>query len=195
METPPPVLQEVALLGGYPLDMPIHWSTPPIQPEAEEEATPPPPQSPQPQEPKAKATAGSWKPGQSGNPGGRPHGYVPFAPMLRRALAKTDRRNRSQLEKIAEKVVALALKGDMDAVRWLADRVDGRVAQQLNVSSEQTVHVVPWLPAIKEAAEVALPQRLIEAEATAVEDAVEDAAQIETLENLELREAASRDDD
>jgi len=115
--------------------------------------------------------------------------------MLRRALAKTDRRNRSQLEKIAEKVVALALKGDMDAVRWLADRVDGRVAQQLNVSSEQTVHVVPWLPAIKEAAEVALPQRLIEAEATAVEDAVEDAAQIETLENLELREAASRDDD
>lgn len=186
------------MIHGYPLGMPIHWSTPlpePIQPEEEEEEETPLP--PPPEEPKAKATAGSWKPGQSGNPGGRPHGYVPFAPMLRRALAKTDRRNRSQLEKIAEKVVALALKGDMDAVRWLADRVDGRVAQQLNVSSEQTVHVVPWLPAIREAVEeqAVLPQGMIEAEATAVEDAVEDAAQIETLENLEMQEAAARDDD
>lgn len=118
----------------------------------------------------------AYQPGQSGNPGGRPNGYLPFAPMLRRALMKTDRRNRSQMEKIAEKVVAMALKGDMDAIRWLADRVDGKVAQQMNVTSEQTVHVVPWLPALKEAADAALTDETIDVEATSVEEVVEEEA-------------------
>ena len=97
--------------------------------------------------------ARKWKPGQTGNPGGRPAGYLPFAPMLRRALLKADRRNRTQMEKIAEKVVAMAAQGDMDAVRWLADRVDGKVAQSISVDSQQTVHVVPWLPAVQNAAQ------------------------------------------
>jgi hypothetical protein len=97
-----------------------------------------------------------WKPGQSGNPGGRPHGYKPFAPMLRQALLKTDRRNVSQMEKLVNKVVALAIAGDMDAVRWIADRTDGKVAQSIQVDSNQTVHVVPWLPYVQSAAEEAL---------------------------------------
>jgi hypothetical protein len=95
----------------------------------------------------------AWKPGQSGNPGGRPKGYIPFANFLRRELMKTDRRNKAHMEAIAEKVVALAMKGDMDAVRWIADRTDGKVSQQINVASEQTVHVVPWLPYVQSAAE------------------------------------------
>jgi len=110
--------------------------------------------------------ARKWKPGQTGNPGGRPHGYVPFAPMLRRALLKADRRNRTQMEKIAEKVVAMAAQGDMDAVRWLSDRVDGKVAQSISVDSQQTVHVVPWLPAIREAVNA---NELIEGKAEEVE--------------------------
>jgi len=98
----------------------------------------------------------AWKPGQSGNPGGAVKGYVKFAVILQKELARVDRRNKSQLAKIAEKVVAMAVKGDMDAVRWLADRVDGKVTQSISVNSEQTVHVVPWLPAVQHAVD-ALP--------------------------------------
>jgi hypothetical protein len=122
-----------------------------------------------------------FQPGQSGNPGGRPNGYVPFAPALRRELAKADRRNKTQMQKIAEKVVQMALKGDMDAVRWIADRVDGKVAQSIQVDSQQTIHVVPWLPALREAAD--LEQGVIEAEATSVETLVE----VESLEEEEAR--------
>jgi hypothetical protein len=126
-----------------------------------------------------------FQPGQSGNPGGRPKGYVPFAPALRRELAKADRRNKTQMQKIAEKVVAMALKGDMDAVRWIADRVDGKVAQSIQVDSQQTIHVVPWLPALREAAEdqALLGQETIDAEATDVETLVE----VESLEEEEAR--------
>lgn len=92
-----------------------------------------------------------YQPGQSGNPGGKPKGLPSFSAALRRELAKTDRRNVQHLEKIAAKVVAMAMKGDMDAVRWLADRVDGKVVQSLNVSQEHTVNVVPWLPAVQKA--------------------------------------------
>ena len=116
-----------------------------------------------------------FQPGQSGNPGGRPKGYVRFGDTLKRLLAKTDRRNKTQMEKVAERVVAMALKGDMDAIRWIADRTDGKVAQQVNVSSEQTVHVVPWLPALKEAAEQ-LTDETIDVEATSVEEVVEEEA-------------------
>ena len=114
---------------------------------------------------------GPWQPGQSGNPGGRPKGYIPFATVLRRQLAKTDRRDKTQLEKVADKVIQMALKGDMDAVRWIADRTDGKVAQQMNVTSEQTVHVVPWLPALKESADL-LTGDMIEGTATDVETEV-----------------------
>jgi hypothetical protein len=97
-------------------------------------------------------------------------------------LAKADRRNKTQMQKIAEKVVAMALKGDMDAVRWIADRVDGKVAQSIQVDSQQTIHVVPWLPALREATE-ALPQETIDAEATDVETLVE----VESLAEEEAR--------
>ena len=131
-----------------------------------------------------------FQPGQSGNPGGRPKGYIPFAPALRRELAKADRRNKTQMQKIAEKVVQMALKGDMDAVRWIADRVDGKVAQSIQVDSQQTIHVVPWLPALREAASEVdeqglLGQEVIEAEATSVETLVE----VDMGESLEEEEA------
>ena len=96
---------------------------------------------------------GQYVPGVSGNPTGSLKGYVRFADMLKRELATTDRRKRTRLQIIAERVVRMAMAGDMDAVRWIADRVDGRVAQTLDVNSQHQVNVVPWLPAAQEAVE------------------------------------------
>jgi len=63
-----------------------------------------------------------------------------------------DRRDRSGYERVAAAVVAKALRGDLEAARWLADRVDGRVPQSVDVSQSHTVSVVPWLPAIAQGA-------------------------------------------
>ena len=148
--------------------MPVHYD--PVDDQGES-TTPPRARSLPPNAP--------WQPGQSGNPGGRPKGYIPFATVLRRQLAKADRRNKTQLEKVADKVIAMALKGDMDAVRWIADRTDGKVAQSIQVDSQQTVHVVPWLPALKESADLLTgePGDVIEVEATDVEEVVEGQSQ------------------
>lgn len=87
-----------------------------------------------------------WVKGQTGNPGGRGKGPS-FSTILRRQLAKVDRRNVSEMEKIGAAVIAKAKRGDIEAARWLADRVDGKVPQSISVDSQQTVTVVPWLPA------------------------------------------------
>lgn len=86
--------------------------------------------------------------GVSGNPGGMPRGTATFSGALRRVLAQTDRRDRTGYERIAAAVVARAIRGDLEAARWVADRVDGRVAQSVEVHGQSTVHVVPWLPAV-----------------------------------------------
>jgi len=96
--------------------------------------------------------------------------------MLRRALMKVDRRNKTQMQALIEKVLQMAMKGDMDAVRWISDRVDGKVAQSIQVQSEQTVHVVPWLPALSQAVQdqLALTEgTAVEVEALEIEDALE----------------------
>jgi len=92
-----------------------------------------------------------FAPGVSGNPGGRPQGPS-FAAAIRRQLAERNKSDRTALERIAQTVINKALRGDMDAIRWLADRADGRVAQNVNVSGETVTHVVPWLPALAQSA-------------------------------------------
>lgn len=137
--------------------MPIHWGAP---------AAPPSPAVPEQEQAEAgdRGERGdgrddnpvtpnlrNWRPGTSGNPKGQEPGTHNFASALRRELKRADRRSVTQLEKIAQKVVKLALTGDMDAIRWIADRTDGKVAQSIQVDSQHTVQVVPWLPAVASA--------------------------------------------
>jgi Family of unknown function (DUF5681) len=90
----------------------------------------------------------AWQKGISGNPAGRPPNGQTFMGALRRELARVDRRDRTGYERIAAAVVARAIRGDLEAARWIADRVDGRVAQTVDVATSHQVTVVPWLPAV-----------------------------------------------
>jgi Family of unknown function (DUF5681) len=74
-----------------------------------------------------------FRKGQSGNPGGRPK-TTAFGVVLAQQLDAV-RAGTTTRERIAAVVVEKALKGDLDAVKWIADRVDGRAPERLEVDA------------------------------------------------------------
>ena len=78
-----------------------------------------------------------WKPGQSGNPGGRPK-TAPLSHACRELLASllpNDPKGRRYAEAIAEKLAERALKGDIRAAQELADRAEGRARQSIEIEN------------------------------------------------------------
>jgi hypothetical protein len=64
-----------------------------------------------------RKTATAWKPGQSGNPAGKPKGTRNRATMMALALME------DELEAIVKSVVAAAKGGDMAAARLVVDKL------------------------------------------------------------------------
>lgn len=59
-----------------------------------------------------------WQPGQSGNPAGRPPKGEALTDVLKSKINK---------EEIADKLIEIAMeKGDLAALKYIYDRVDGR---------------------------------------------------------------------
>jgi Family of unknown function (DUF5681) len=79
-----------------------------------------------------------FQPGQSGNPKGRPRDIVTQA--YRRLLAKadpSDPENRAYAETLAEQMIIKAKGGDVRAMKEITDRVQGKAAQLIEISSER----------------------------------------------------------
>src|SRR6516162_11959200 len=69
---------------------------------------------------------GQWKPGQSGNPGGRPSEKV-FTDLLRVVGNEIDTvSGKRKIRRLAEKVYELALQGEAWACNMIADRLEGK---------------------------------------------------------------------
>ena len=76
----------------------------------------------------------NWVKGVSGNPLGR-QSEKPFQDALRAALNQTDpKTKRRNLVVIAEKLVDCAVEGQSWAVMQVADRLDGKPAQESTVN-------------------------------------------------------------
>ena len=74
--------------------------------------------------------------GKSGNPGGRVQDK-PWTEALRLVVYRTDPAGKRRLLKIAEACAAAAEAGDMTAVREIGDRLDGKPAQETNLTVEK----------------------------------------------------------
>jgi len=59
----------------------------------------------------------------------RPKGEKSFAAMLRIAIAETAEGGKTRLRKVADALVEKAENGDVQAIKEIADRIDGRVPQ------------------------------------------------------------------
>lgn len=78
-----------------------------------------------------------WKPGQSGNPGGRPK-TAPLSHACRELLAQPVPNNperRTYAEAIALTLMEKALAGDIRAAQELADRAEGRARQSIEIQN------------------------------------------------------------
>ena len=79
--------------------------------------------------------ATQFRPGQSGNPGGRPK-TAPLSHACRDLLSRNipnDPQGRTYAEAIAEALVEKAVAGDIRAAQELADRAEGRARQSIEI--------------------------------------------------------------
>lgn len=66
-----------------------------------------------------------WQPGQSGNPRGRPKGIL--TDSIRFELDRFADETYTNREAITMKLVAMARGGDIEAIKIVLDRIDGKV--------------------------------------------------------------------
>jgi hypothetical protein len=81
----------------------------------------------------------AFKKGQSGNPAGRPKS-ITLSEAYRRELAKVDPddpERRTHAEVLAGRMVARAKTGDVQALKELADRVEGKPRQTVALISDR----------------------------------------------------------
>jgi len=77
-----------------------------------------------------------WKPGQSGNPSGKPKGTLSLTNRLRKLLNEEDGR---LADRLVQELISHATKGErqaIEAIRVVLDRVDGPVKQHLQHEGE-----------------------------------------------------------
>lgn len=84
----------------------------------------------------------SWSKGQSGNPKGRPKKGETLTDAIRKQVRKRDveytdpktgeTKRMSRRDALAKKLWSLALAGDVSAIKYLYDRLDGKPVQDLN---------------------------------------------------------------
>ena len=76
-----------------------------------------------------------FKKGQSGNPNGRPPKGFSMAEVLRRLLEEG--KDAPTAEEIAKKAIAAAKNGDMRAIEFIFDRIDGKPKQSLKHEGDE----------------------------------------------------------
>lgn len=122
-----------------------------------------------------------WKPGESGNPSGRPKESVSLVTKLRQYLTT----HPTEANQVIESMVKQGKLGNMIATKEMLDRIDGKVAETHRIEGELPIRLV-FVPAqellvAKSKAEsqapellegtvyeVLEPEQLIEGEATEV---------------------------
>ena len=95
-----------------------------------------------------------FRPGQSGNPGGRPKQKA-FTEALRTELARAGDDSQA-LRAIASKLIAMAVGGDLSAIREIADRLEGKSTQTAAISGDDDgghIRVYALVPAKAESSE------------------------------------------
>lgn len=72
----------------------------------------------------------AFKPGQSGNPRGRPPKGYALADLLNDELDRLDQR-----KKVVRTLITAAVNGDMQAVKIIFDRIDGKARETIDLNA------------------------------------------------------------
>ncbi|MDA2920649.1 DUF5681 domain-containing protein [Desulfobacterota bacterium AH_259_B03_O07] len=85
-----------------------------------------------------------WKPGQSGNPKGRPRKEMSFTSLLKEAIEQKcpeDKKKRTWAQVMNEQLLKKAKKGDLQAMRLIYEYVEGKPRQEIESPSDINIHV------------------------------------------------------
>lgn len=79
----------------------------------------------------------TWAKGQSGNPKGQPLKSRPMTDTLRELLELRGEDGLTQREVIVQKMIDLAKAGNVDAAKYICDRLQGKPAQAVELSGDE----------------------------------------------------------
>lgn len=85
----------------------------------------------------------AFQKGKSGNPGGKPKDKA-FADAVRVAVNREASDGRKKLNVLADKLVDFALAGEGWAMQQIADRLDGKPAQESTVTFDDKREAADW---------------------------------------------------
>ena len=94
----------------------------------------------------------SWKPGQSGNPKGRPVGSVSLTAALKRELQE----HPENIDSIVAKWIEGAKEGDSKARDTIIDRIEGKIPDEKIIIQKIQIDVIHRIGAM-------LPQAMLQA--------------------------------
>jgi hypothetical protein len=84
----------------------------------------------------------AWKPGQSGNPNGRPKADETFTSLLKQygetTIITDDDERKTLKQALIEKMWQMSLNGNDKLIMYLNNRFDGTPRQEVTVRSENT---------------------------------------------------------
>ena len=86
---------------------------------------------------------GTWQPGQSGNPAGRPKKGLALTDVLRQHMDASDEGYTvPRKQRLAEKLYELAMTGNVSAIEYIGNRLDGKptVAVSLAAGEDSPLH-------------------------------------------------------
>lgn len=122
-----------------------------------------PPEKPKPEPPKPipanRDETGRFVPGKSGNPNGRPK-KLPITDAIRIELEKKGRFNVANDVLIARVLIKKAIAGDLDAIREIADRAEGKSRQRNEFSGPDGGPIPFEMPSTREDLERRLAELL-----------------------------------
>jgi hypothetical protein len=85
-------------------------------------------------------------PFQPGNTLARNGKHREFAQALRIAVAEACEKGGTKLRALADKLVEQGLAGNVHALREIADRLDGKSVQAINVDKEERIKLIAVVP-------------------------------------------------
>jgi hypothetical protein len=74
--------------------------------------------------------------GQSGNPQGRPKKAKSLTNILEKALSKKREDGRTNKAALVDTLLSLALAGDVTALKYVYDRIDGKPVESVNMAAD-----------------------------------------------------------
>ena len=90
----------------------------------------------------SRDASGRFKPGVSGNPGGKVPSEWTWGSLLKEALNKEHSGGKPKKQAVAEMLVHRALAGDVRAFDTIADRMEGKPRQAVDVTRRDPDEVV-----------------------------------------------------